>query len=53
MGLHGIKYDGADLPRSDFDRFVKIAAAEVASKLICASLYIKPEEERHRFGFAA
>jgi len=53
MGLHGIKYDGADLPRPDFDRLVKIAAAEVASKLICASLHIKPEEERHRFGFAA
>jgi hypothetical protein len=53
MGLHAIKYDGADLPKGDFDRIVKVAAAEVASRLICTSLHIKPDEERFRFGFAA
>jgi hypothetical protein len=53
MGLHAIKYDGVDLPKTDFDRIVKIAAAEVASRLICRTLNIKPEEERYRFGFAA
>ena len=53
MGLHAIKHEGADLPKGDFDRMVKIAAAEVASRLICRTLNIKPEEERYRFGFAA
>jgi len=53
MGLHAIKHDGVDLPKPEFDRIVKIAAAEVASKLICKSLNIKPDEERYRFGFAA
>ena len=32
---------------------VEVAAAEVASRLICTSLNIKAEEERYRFGFAA
>jgi hypothetical protein len=53
MGLHGIKHDGVDLPKVDFDRIVKVAAAEVASRMICTSLNIKSEEERYRFGFAA
>ena len=53
MGLHAIKRDGADLPKREFDRMVKMAAAELASKRICTSLNIKPEEERYRFGFAA
>ena len=53
MGLHAILHDGVALPKADFDRLVKLAAAEVASKLICTSLNIKPEEERFRFGFAA
>ena len=53
MGIHAIKREGADLPRPDFDRIVKIAAAAIASKRICASLSIKPEEEHYRFGFAA
>lgn len=53
MGLHAIKHEGGDLPKADFDHMVKIAAAEVAAKLICTSLNIKPEEERHRFGFTA
>ena len=53
MGLYAIKHEGVDLPKADFDRIVRVAAAEVASKLICTSLHIKPEEERYRFGFAA
>lgn len=53
MGLHAIKHEGADVSKSEFDRIVKVAAGEVAAKLICASLHIKPDEERFRFGFAA
>ena len=53
MGLHAIKHDGLDLPQADFDRMVKLAASEVAAKLVCATLHIKPDEERYRFGFAA
>ena len=53
MGLHGITRDGVELPKVDFDRIVKIAAAEVASRMICTSLGIKADEERYRFGFAA
>ncbi|HEY0945825.1 MAG TPA: hypothetical protein VGD81_11180 [Opitutaceae bacterium] len=52
MGIHAIKHDGIDLPRVDFDRIVKVAASEGASRRICTSLNIKPEEERYRFGFA-
>lgn len=53
MGIHAIKHDGADLPRVDFDRIVKVAAAEIAARRICTSLNIKPDEERYRFGFAS
>lgn len=53
MGLHAIKRDGADLPTAEFDRIVKIAASELAAKLVCATLHIKADEERQRFGFAA
>ena len=53
MGLHAIKHEGDDVPKAEFDRIVKIAAGEVAAKLICTSLHIKPDEERFRFGFAA
>ena len=53
MGLHAVRHEGADVPKAEFDRIVKIAAGEVAAKLICASLYIKADEERQRFGFAA
>ena len=53
MGIHAIKHEGADVPKVEFDRIVKVAAAEVTAKLICASLHIKADEERHRFGFAA
>ena len=30
----------------------KVAARALVAKRICASLGLKPEEERHRFGFA-
>jgi hypothetical protein len=48
-----IKHEGVDLPKKDCDKLIKSAAAALASKRICASLHIKPEEERFRFGFAA
>jgi hypothetical protein len=53
MGVHAIKREGAEVPKVEFDRIVKVAAGEVAARLICASLHIKPDEERFRFGFAA
>lgn len=53
MGLHGIRHDGAEMPKADFDRIVKVAAAAIAAKAICATLNIKAEEERYRFGFSA
>lgn len=53
MGLHAIRREGAELPQAEFDRLVKVAAAEVAARLICTTLNIKPDEERFRFGFAA
>ena len=54
-GFHicGVKHEGLDLPKHEFDRIVKTAAGMLASKRICASLGIKAEEERYRFGFAA
>jgi hypothetical protein len=51
--IRTIKHDGLDLPKHEFDRFVKTAAGMLASKHICASLGIRPEEERFRFGFTA
>ncbi|MBS0631885.1 MAG: hypothetical protein JSS11_08225 [Verrucomicrobia bacterium] len=53
MALHAIKRDGADLPAAEFDRIVKVAAGELAAGLVCRTLHIKPDEERHRFGFTA
>ena len=53
MGLHAIRHEGADVPPAEFDRIVKIAASEVAARLVCESLHIKADEERQRFGFAA
>ena len=53
VGLHAIKHEGADVPKVEFDRIVKIAASEVVAKFICATLHIKADEERQRFGFAA
>lgn len=51
--IRAIKHEGLDLPKKEFDRVVKTAAGMLASKHICASLGIKPEEEKFRFGFAA
>ena len=51
--IQAIKHDGLDLPRRDFDKMVKTAAGMLASKRVCASLGIKPEEEKFRFGFTA
>jgi hypothetical protein len=47
----GIKHEGLDLPRAEFDRLVKTAAAMGAAERICSSLGIKAEEEKYRFGF--
>jgi hypothetical protein len=51
--IQAIKHEGVDLPRPEFDKLIKTAAGMLASKHVCASLGIKPEEERFRFGFAA
>jgi hypothetical protein len=51
--IRAIKHEGVDLPRHEFDRIVKTAGGMLASKHICASLGIKAEEEKFRFGFTA
>jgi hypothetical protein len=51
--IHAIKHEGVDLPKPEFDKMIKTAAGVLASRHICASLSIKPEEEHYRFGFAA
>jgi hypothetical protein len=51
--IQAIKHEGLDLPRNDFDKIVKTAAEGIASKCICASLGIKPDEAKFRFGLAA
>jgi hypothetical protein len=51
--IEAIKHEGLDLSKQDFDRMIKTAAATLASKCICASLAIKPDEVKYRFGFAA
>jgi len=51
--IRAIKHEGVDLPKPEFDRVVKTAAGMLASKHICASLGIKAEEEKFRFGFTA
>jgi hypothetical protein len=50
--IRAIKHEGVELPKQDFDKLVKTAAGMLASKQICASLGIKPEEQHYRFGFA-
>lgn len=49
----GIRHEGLDLSRPEFDRIIKTAAGMMASKHVCNSLGIKSDEERFRFGFAA
>jgi hypothetical protein len=53
FGICAIKHEGLDLPGPDFDKMIKTAAGLLASRRICASLGIKPEEEKYRFGFTA
>jgi hypothetical protein len=53
MPIERIRHEGVELARPEFDHMIKNAAMMLVSKLICASLDIKPEEERFRFGFAA
>lgn len=51
--IQAIKHEGLDFPKHDFDKMIKTAAGMLASKRICASLGIKAEEEKFRFGFTA
>ena len=51
--IKAIRHEGVDLPKADFDKMIKTAAAMLAAKSICAALGIKPEEEHYRFGFSA
>jgi hypothetical protein len=51
--IRAIHHEGMNLPQPEFDRIIKTAAAMLASRHICASLGIKPEEEHFRFGFSA
>jgi hypothetical protein len=53
LSLHAIRREGVDLPPHEFERFVKVAAAGIASDRICASLSLKPDEVGFRFGFVA
>ena len=53
FSIRAIKHEGLDLSKHEFDRVVKSAAGMLASKHVCASLGIKPEEEKYRFGFTA
>lgn len=53
FSVRAIKHEGLDLPKHEFDRLVKNAAGMMASRRICVSLGIKPEEEKFRFGFTA
>lgn len=46
-----IEHEGLALEGREFDRLVKVAAGTLAARHVCASLGLKPEEERHRFGF--
>ena len=52
LSLREIRHQGVALPQSEFDRIVKVAARSLVAKRICACLGLKPDEERHRFGFA-
>ena len=51
--IQSIRHEGLELAKPEFDRVIKTAAGMLASKHICASLNIKPDEERFRFGFTA
>ena len=51
--IDAIRHEGLDLPKEKFDKMIKTAGGMLASKSICQSLGISPEEEHYRFGFAA
>ncbi len=51
--FHTIRHEGVELQPQETDKLLKTAASVLASRHLCASLAIKPEEERFRFGFAA
>lgn len=51
--ITAIRHQGKLMGKREFDRMIKTAAGMLASKHICASLGIKPEEEKYRFGFTA
>ena len=53
FALRTIKHEGVELSKTEFDRLVKTAAGMLASRHLCASLGIKAEEEKFRFGFTA
>lgn len=53
LKIKAIKHEGLDVPKPDFDKMVRTAASMMTSRHLCASLGIKPEEERYRFGFSA
>lgn len=52
-GIRAIKHEGVDLSPHEFDRILRTAAGMLASRHLCASLGIKPEEAKFRFGFTA
>ena len=51
--FNAIRHEGVDLSRPESDKMLKTAAGVLASRHLCASLGIKPEEEHFRFGFAS
>ena len=51
--IRSIRHEGLDLPKTDFDRIVQTAASMLASKHVCVSLGLKPEEVKFRFKFTA
>ena len=51
--FNAIRHEGVDLSRPESDKMLKTAAGVLASRHLCVSLGIKPEEEHFRFGFAS
>ena len=51
--FHAIRHEAVELPGLETDKLLKTAAGVLASRHLCASLGIKPEEEHFRFGFAS
>lgn len=53
LRVHGVKHDGVELPRHEFDRMLKNAAGTLAGRRLASSLGLNPDEVKYRFGFAA